>query len=60
VHRRVSNGSGDVESDSNLHYVPEFGYNKMLGWDMSMGVTVYGNGGMNTDFRADQIAAGHV
>lgn len=39
------------ESDSNLFYVPEFGYNKMLGWDMSAGVTIYGNGGMNTDFN---------
>ena len=52
------NTGGDVESGSNLHYVPEFGYNKMLGWDMSMGVTVYGNGGMNTDFPGGQIAAG--
>lgn len=40
----------EVDSDSNLHYVPEFGYNKMLGWDMAAGITVYGNGGMNTDF----------
>jgi long-chain fatty acid transport protein len=30
----------------------------MLGWDMSAGVTVYGNGGMNTDFPGGQIAAG--
>lgn len=39
-----------VDSGSNLFYVPEFGYNKMLGWDMSAGVTVYGNGGMNTTY----------
>ncbi len=50
------NGSSD--SGSNLHYVPEFGYNKMLGWDMAVGVTVYGNGGMNTDYPGGQIAAG--
>jgi long-chain fatty acid transport protein len=37
--------------------IPEFGYNKMLGWDMSAGITVYGNGGMNTDYDGGQIAA---
>jgi long-chain fatty acid transport protein len=48
--------NGEATSDSNLHYVPELGFNKMLGWDMSFGVTVYGNGGMNTDFPGDQNA----
>lgn len=46
--------NGSASSGSNLHYVPEFGYNKMLGWDMSVGVTVYGNGGMNTDYPGEQ------
>ena len=54
-------GPGDIDfsatSDSNLHYIPEFGFNKMLGWDMSAGVTVYGNGGMNTDYSGGQIPA---
>jgi long-chain fatty acid transport protein len=50
--------NGTADSGSNLHYVPEFGYNKMLGWDMSVGVTVYGNGGMNTDYPGGQVAAG--
>ncbi|WIM05498.1 MAG: outer membrane protein transport protein [Candidatus Nitricoxidivorans perseverans] len=45
-------GDGSVESDSNEFLVPEFGYNKMLNSNMSAGVTVYGNGGMNTDFPA--------
>jgi long-chain fatty acid transport protein len=48
---------GAVSSDSNLFVIPEFGYNKMLGWDMSAGVSVYGNGGMNTDFPGGQIPA---
>ncbi len=51
-------GFSEVDSGSNLHYVPEFGFNKMMGWDMSAGITVYGNGGMNTDFPGGQIAAG--
>jgi long-chain fatty acid transport protein len=49
---------GSVSSGSNLFFVPEFGYNKMIGWDMSAGVSVYGNGGMNTDFNGGQIPAG--
>jgi len=30
--------------------IPEFGYNKMLGWDMAVGIAVYGNGGMNSKY----------
>ncbi|MCX7146922.1 MAG: outer membrane protein transport protein [Sulfuritalea sp.] len=40
----------DYKSGRNLFAVPEFGYNKMLGWDMAVGINVYGNGGMNTDY----------
>lgn len=54
-------GAGDIdfsaESGSNLFFIPEFGYNKMLGTNMSMGITVYGNGGMNTDYPGQKIAA---
>jgi long-chain fatty acid transport protein len=42
--------NGASESGSNTFYIPEFGYNKMLRPDLSLGVTVYGNGGMNTDY----------
>jgi long-chain fatty acid transport protein len=38
------------ESDSNYFLVPEFGYNKMINPNLALGVTVYGNGGMNTDY----------
>jgi long-chain fatty acid transport protein len=48
---------GAVASDSNLFAIPEFGYNRMLGADKSIGVSVYGNGGMNTDFSGGQIGA---
>ncbi len=50
--------NGSADSGSNLFYIPEFGYNKMLGWDMSAGVSVYGNGGMNTNYSGGQIAGG--
>lgn len=48
--------AGSADSGSNLFYLPEFGYNRMVGTNMSFGVTVYGNGGMNTDYPGDQLA----
>lgn len=38
-------------SDTKNFFIPEFGYNKMLGRTMSVGVSVYGNGGMNSDYK---------
>ena len=58
ISRTGSGGAGidgSANSGSNLFYVPEFGYNKMLGWDMSAGITVYGNGGMNTDYAGGEL-----
>ncbi|MDP1531101.1 OmpP1/FadL family transporter [Rhodoferax sp.] len=43
-----------VESGSNLFYVPEFGYNRALSDKMGVGITVYGNGGMNTEYPGGQ------
>lgn len=39
-----------VDSDSEIFFIPHFGWNKMLDSDSSIGVSVYGNGGMNTDY----------
>lgn len=50
--------NGTTDSDSNYFGIPEFGYNKMLNPNMSLGVTVYGNGGMNTDYPAGQYNCG--
>ncbi|MHB1086039.1 MAG: OmpP1/FadL family transporter, partial [Thiobacillus sp.] len=48
---RVGGGlNGTTESDSNYFLVPEFGYNRMVNNNLALGVTVYGNGGMNTDY----------
>lgn len=47
----AGNGSSaTIQSDKNYFIVPEFGYNKMMTKDLSLGVSVYGNGGMNTDY----------
>jgi long-chain fatty acid transport protein len=39
-------------------FIPEFGYNRMLNPGMSLGITVYGNGGMNTDYPSGQLDQG--
>jgi long-chain fatty acid transport protein len=39
-------------------FIPEFAYNRMLRPDLSLGVTVYGNGGMNTDYPSGQLDQG--
>jgi long-chain fatty acid transport protein len=46
---------GDVESDGSAFAVPEFAYNKMIDDRMSWGVTVYGNGGMNTEYPGGNV-----
>ncbi len=55
VSRQGSTGFGGAydgtsNSGSNYFVVPEFGYNNLISPDMSFGVSVYGNGGMNTDY----------
>jgi len=45
-----------VDSDKNLFYVPEFGYSRTINDKMGAGITIYGNGGMNTDYAGGQIA----
>lgn len=53
---RVGGGApGAVTSDSNLFYVPEVGYNKAINDKLGVGVTVYGNGGMNTNYANGNI-----
>jgi len=44
-------------SESENFFIPEFGYNAMINPNMSFGVTVYGNGGMNTNYPAGQITS---
>ncbi len=42
--------NGKVDSGSENFLIPEFGYNQMVRNDLSLGVSVYGNGGMNTTY----------
>jgi len=49
---------GSADSDSTLFAIPEFGYIKLINPQLALGITVYGNGGMNTDYPGGQIAGG--
>lgn len=42
--------NGKVDSGKTAFLIPEFGYNRMMGSNMSVGISVYGNGGMNTSY----------
>jgi long-chain fatty acid transport protein len=49
--------NGTVDSDNELFYIPHCGMNWAWGANDTLGVTVYGNGGMNTDY-ADSESGG--
>jgi long-chain fatty acid transport protein len=46
-----------VDSGSDNFFIPEFGINWKYRPDLAFGVTVYGNGGMNTDYPGGQLPA---
>mgnify|MGYP005806110269 CR=1 FL=1 len=50
--------NGSVESDRNYFLIPEFGYNRMINTTLSAGVSVYGNGGMNTTYPQGNFNCG--
>lgn len=47
--------AGSVDSDSKNFLVPEFGYTAPINDKVAVGLAVYGNGGMNTDYTANNI-----
>lgn len=47
--------TGTSESDSNYFFIPEIALNYAVRPDVSLGVTVYGNGGLNTDYPGGEL-----
>jgi long-chain fatty acid transport protein len=47
--------NGSATSGSTNFFVPEFGINYMLRPDLALGLTIYGNGGLNTDYPGGQL-----
>ena len=52
-----ANIDGYVDSGSTNFFIPEFGINWKYSPNLALGLTVYGNGGMNTDYPGGQITA---
>lgn len=50
--------NGAVDSGSENFFIPEVGYNHSIRDDLSVGVSVYGNGGMNTDYPQGNFNCG--
>jgi long-chain fatty acid transport protein len=49
------NGNYDGNGRSNF-FIPDFGYNKMIDPTTALGVVIYGNGGMNTQYNNNPFA----
>ncbi|NDU86024.1 MAG: long-chain fatty acid transporter [Ferrovum sp.] len=47
-----ANGYYDGNSSQNF-FIPDFGYNRMVTNDSSVGVSIFGNGGMNTNYGSN-------
>jgi long-chain fatty acid transport protein len=55
----AANGDGSkVESDNDFFLIPNFGRNWMLDANSSVGLSIYGNGGMNTEYPASKTPGG--
>lgn len=48
----------EVESDNDLFLIPYFAYNWQLSSDTTAGISIYGNGGMNTEYAASATPGG--
>jgi long-chain fatty acid transport protein len=48
------NGTYDGNGRSNF-LIPQFGFNRMVNVDTSLGVSVFGNGGMNTQYNSNPL-----
>jgi len=45
-------------SDNDIFLIPQFGYNWQMDSDSTVGISVYGNGGMNTEYPASSTPDG--
>ena len=43
--------AGEVESENDVFVIPHFAYNHPLSDQSTVGIAVYGNGGMNTEYK---------
>ncbi|MEE8365501.1 MAG: outer membrane protein transport protein [Gammaproteobacteria bacterium] len=47
----IGDGSQSIDSDNEAFLIPQYGQNWMLDSESSIGLSIYGNGGMNTEYK---------
>ncbi|MCP4767345.1 MAG: hypothetical protein GY875_13840 [Gammaproteobacteria bacterium] len=47
----IGDGDQSIDSDNEAFLIPQFGYNWALSPERTIGISVYGNGGMNTEYK---------
>jgi long-chain fatty acid transport protein len=50
--------NGEVESENEMFFIPHFGYNWQLDANSTVGLSIYGNGGMNSDYEDGSATVG--
>lgn len=55
INAAIGNG---VESEGDIFLIPHFAYNWQLSSDTTAGISIYGNGGMNTEYEASNTPGG--
>jgi len=58
VNADPSSGAVTYTSEDDMFLIPSFGYNWQIDADSAMGISVYGNGGMNTMYEASATPGG--
>jgi len=54
----IGEGDQSIDSENEAFLIPQFGYNWVLDSDSTIGVSVYGNGGMNTEYKGGTAVLG--
>ena len=47
----IGDGDTSIDSDNEAFLIPQFGYNWVIDPNRTIGLSVYGNGGMNTEYQ---------
>ncbi len=47
----VGDGDQNIDSENEAFLIPQFGYNWVINDDSTIGISVFGNGGMNTEYK---------
>ncbi len=54
----VGDGNQSIDSENEAFLIPQFGQNWMLDSDSAIGLSIFGNGGMNTEYKGGTALLG--